>query len=813
MKISSSWLRQYYDAGLSTEEIARVLTDTGLEVGGVESFETVPGGLQGLVIGEVLTCDKHPNADRLSVTTVNVGEAEPLQIVCGAPNVAAGQKVVVATVGTTLYPSEGEPFQIKKGRIRGEVSNGMICAEDEIGMGASHEGIMVLDKDAPTGTAASSYFNMESDQVMEIDLTPNRSDAISHIGVARDLLAALKAQGSVKADEQLRWPDVSGFKVDDRSRSIQVEVEDPEACPRYSGITVSGVEVKASPDWLQQRLKSIGLKPLNNIVDITNFILHEMGQPLHAFDADKISGDKVIVKKLRENTEFITLDEEKRKLSKDDLMICNEKEGMCIAGVFGGISSGVTANTTSVFIESAYFHPVGIRKTARRHGLNTDASFRYERGTDPHITVYALKRAAMLIKEVAGGRISSEIVDVYPKPVGNAIVAFSFDRCDRLIGQHIEKGEVKAILQSLDIEIVEDNGDSLQLSIPTYRVDVKREADVIEEILRIYGYNRIDLPEKLRSALTYSQDTRHEQLQQLIATHLSANGFTEIMSNSLTRSTYYKDEEESLVKVLNPLSSELKALRQSLLFGALEAVLYNQNRKTGNIRFFEFGKTYSRGEKGYEENKRLLLLLSGKLREENWNHPEEAVDFYELKKYVWMVLDRMGIDRYALTIEEAIPQQMEYGLQYRSGNKRLLLIGKLKQKLNKEFDITAPVFYADLNWDQLLRLAAKEEVVYRPVPRFPAVRRDLALLLDQHVKFEELEQIALKSERKLLKSVHLFDVYEGKGLPEGKKSYAVSFLFRSDDKTLQDKQVDDAVKRIYKALNTSAGASLRQGEI
>jgi phenylalanyl-tRNA synthetase beta chain len=813
MKVALSWLKTYIDCDATSAEIATYLTNTGLEVGGIEPYETIKGGLQGLVVGEVLQCEQHPNADRLKKTLVNVGDDTPLEIVCGAPNVAAGQKVVVATVGTELHPISGESFKIKKGKIRGEVSNGMLCAEDEIGLGEGHDGIMVLDGKAVPGTPMASYLKIENDEIIEIDLTPNRSDAISHLGVARDLLAALKAAGKADETKSVKWPDVSGFKVDQQAEAVKVELKDTAACPRYSGLTIEGVTVTDSPDWLQQRLKSIGLSPINNVVDVTNFVLHEMGQPLHAFDASKISGNKVVVKKLAAKTTFTTLDEVERKLDAEDLMICNEQEGMCIAGVFGGIQSGVTGETTRVFLESAYFEPAGIRKTARRHGLSTDASFRYERGTDPEITVYALKRAASLIKEVAGGKVVGDIIDLYPEPIKRHSFPFYFENCSRIIGQELEPDRIKSILNSLDIEVDEEHTDRLVLTIPSYRTDVTREIDVIEEVLRIHGYNNIDLPTSVRASLPSGNGLDSELLFQKTADLLSASGLNEVMSNSLTKSAYYKDEAATSVAILNPLSSELDVMRQSMAYGMLETLRYNFNRKQSDFKAFEFGKTYHKRDKGYEEKRYLAIMISGKSEVENWNAGVAKVSFFDLKQLVNKVLQRLGIAANELNVSDAQHAMLDYGLTYSTGNKTVVNAGKLSAAKCKAMEVEVPVFYAELDWDALVTFAMKQAIQFMPLPKYPTVRRDLALLLDESVRFEQLEQIALQTDRKLLKKVGLFDVYKGKDLEKGKQSYALSFLFRSDEKTLKDKQVDQSIKRIYEALNKETGAVLRQGEI
>jgi phenylalanyl-tRNA synthetase beta chain len=814
MKISLNWLKEYIDCDVSTEDVVTYLTNTGLEVGGVETVEAVKGGLQGLVVGEVLGCEQHPNADRLKKTRVSVGGNEVLDIVCGAPNVALGQKVIVAVPGTMLYPTRGEPFKIKKGRIRGQASNGMICAEDEIGLGEGHEGIAILDAKAVPGTPLSELLKLKSDEVLEIDLTPNRSDAVSHLGVARDLLAVLKADGKLEANSTLKWPDVTNFVVDERSSSISIKVEDIEACPRYAGVVIRNVKVADSPDWLQQRLRAIGLNPINNVVDITNFVLHEMGQPLHAFDADKIEGNQVVVRKLNEQSKFYTLDEVERTLSANDLMICNSREGMCIAGVFGGLNSGVTTKTSTLFLESAYFSPVGIRKTARRHGLSTDASFRYERGADPEIAVYALKRAAMLIKEIAGGIIASDVLDNYPNPIQPAQVKFNYSNCDRLIGQVLERETIKEILTSLDITIRKEDKGGLLLTVPLYRSDVLREVDVIEEVLRIYGYNNIALPTAVRSSLSSGAGLGREKIQQKVADLLSASGFAEVMTNSLTKSDYYPaNMEESKVAILNPLSSELNVMRQQLHFGLLEVSRYNYNRKNTDLKLYEFGKTYSRTEEGYTEKRRLGLMLLGRSHTEGWDTTAEKVDFFEVKKAVYKVLERLGIPLEKIRATAVQDKTYDYGMAYQLNEKEVVVLGKLSKKTCKKVEVDVPVFYAGLDWDALLQLTTKKKIAFTPVPKYPAVRRDLALLLDETVRFEQLEQIALQTDKRLLQHVGLFDVYKGKDLEKGKQSYAMSFTFRSDEKTLKDAQVDQSIKRIYEAIKSATGAVLRKGEI
>jgi phenylalanyl-tRNA synthetase beta chain len=803
MKISYSWLKNYIKTDIKPEEVAQLLTDTGLEVEGFEKIQTVKGGLEGLVIGEVLTKAKHPDADRLNVTTVNVGGEEPLQIVCGAANVAVGQKVVVATVGTTLY-NGNDSFQIKKSKIRGEVSEGMICAEDEIGLGNSHEGIMVLDANAKIGGLAKDYFKIEDDFVFEIGLTPNRTDATSHIGVARDLAAAL----NLKTPTTVVRPSIDAFKVDHTNLTIPVEVLDAERCPRYTGITLSGIEVKESPEWLKNKLLAIGLKPINNIVDVTNFVLHETGQPLHAFDADKIVGGKVIVKTVVDQTQFTTLDDKERKLSSNDLMISNTQEPMCIAGVFGGAKSGVNNSTKNIFLESAYFNPVSVRKTAKHHGLNTDASFRYERGADPNITVYALKRAILLMQEVAGGKVSSEIIDVYPNPIEDFSVELSYQTCNRLIGEQIDRATIKKILLSLEIKIAKETTDGLLLQIPPFKADVHREVDVVEEILRVYGYNNIKLPDLMSSALVYRQTVDPAKIINTLSDLLVSQGFNEILSNSLTKSSYYQ-EKESLVRLLNPLSTELDVMRQTLLFNGLETIVYNQNRKSSNIKFFEIGKTYFKQSDKFIENSYVGLFISGNYTAESWNINKTTTNFFHLKGYVQTILEKFGLPEANFLFNQESDTWFDYAMTYQLNDKELVKLGKVSTKVQKQFDITNEVFYAQINLDNFMKLASKAKVQYKEIGKFPSVRRDLALLLDKQVNYHQLEQLAYKQEKRLLKNVNLFDVYEGKNLEEGKKSYAISFVFQDDEKTLTDVQIDKTMERLIQGFNTEFGAKLR----
>jgi phenylalanyl-tRNA synthetase beta chain len=815
MKISYNWLKNYINTDLSAEEVSKILTDTGLEVEGIEHSESVKGGLEGLVIGKVTSCEKHPNADKLTVTTVDVGNGTELPIVCGAPNVAKSQKVVVAMVGTTLYSGD-EGFKIKKAKMRGELSEGMICAEDEIGLGTSHDGIMVLDDFAKIGMPAKEYFNIETDTIFEIGLTPNRIDGASHIGTARDLAAYLS---QTKKTELIK-PSVDNFKVDNNNLPIKIIVEDKEACPRYTGVTISNVKVGPSPEWLQNRLKAIDLKPINNLVDISNFVLHETGQPLHFFDADIIEGNKVIIKTLPGGTLFTTLDEERRELSADDLMICNENNGMCIAGVFGGIKSGVNENTQNVFIESAHFNSVYVRKTAKRHDLHTDASFRFERGSDPNITVYALKRAALLIKEIAGGEISSEIVDVYPEQVTDYKVDLTFRNLKRLIGKEIEKEKVKNILESLDIKIVSDDDEKLSLEVPTYRVDVQREADVIEEVLRIYGYNNIEISEHVNSSLSYSPKPDREKIQNTISDILAANGFNEIMCNSLTKADYYNDIEsykpDNLVKIFNPLSNDLNVMRQTLIFGGLESIMYNQNRRNPDLKLYELGNCYylkdSESEnllKKYNEEQHLAIFITGNKTEENWITKEEPTSFFLLKTYVENILERLGFDLNQIESKEVSSDIFIEGLNYQHNKNKLVNFGILNKKLLKVFDIDTKVYFAEFSWDTVLKLSAKNSIRYTEIPKYPEVRRDLALLIDKEVKFTNIKELAYKSERKLLKKVSLFDVFEGEKLGVNKKSYAVSFILQDENKTLTDKQIDKIMNNFIRVFEQELGAQIR----
>ncbi len=801
-----------------------MLTGCGLEVEGQEVVQSIKGGLKGVVIGEVLTCEKHPNSDHLSITTVDVGSEKILHIVCGANNVARGQKVAVATIGTTLYFGDKE-LTLQRTKIRGEVSEGMICAEDELGIGASHDGIMVLDADAAVGMAASDYFKVEEDNIFTIGLTPNRVDAASHVGVARDLVAVANSFGRDEPpttdNSQIVLPNVSSFKVDHDNRHVEVIIEDAEACPRYSGITISGISVGESPDWLKHRLTGIGLRPINNIVDVTNFVLMEVGQPLHAFDCNQIDGNRVVVKKHPRGTKFVTLDHVERELSENDLMICNAQEPMCIAGVFGGAKSGVTTSTTSVFIESAYFDPAHIRKSSRFHGLQTDASFRFERGADIDITVYALKRAAMMIKEIAGGEISSEIVDVFPAKVAPRVVHFSFKRLNNLIGKSLNHDVVKRILTDLGIVSIEENrlDQSVVLEIPAYKVDVTREADVVEEILRVYGYNNIELPDEIRTSISYTLKPDPEKVQNLVSDYLTSNGFFEIICNSLTRSHYYEENQDypvmNAVKILNPISRDLDVMRQTLLYGALESVVYNQNRKISDLKLFEFGRVYSAGSfdneplRGYHEEKHLALIITGRLQPENWKSADAPVDFYNLTGYVEGFFKRLAIspDLWQITPVQSVV--FGNGMQYEHKGKVVLTLGSLSNHVLKIFDIRQPVYFAEINWDYLFSLIAANSIQFKGIPKFPEVRRDLALLVDKQVTFAEIEKVAFQTEKKLLKKVGLFDVYEGENIAAGKKSYAINLVLQSEDKTLTDNEIEKVVEKILRAMVTNFNAMLR----
>jgi phenylalanyl-tRNA synthetase beta chain len=820
MNISYNWLKDYLPSTLSPEALAEALTSIGLETGSIEEVETIKGGLKGLVIGRVLTCEAHPNSDHLHVTTVDIASGEPLQIVCGAPNVAAGQKVVVATIGTQLYAGE-ESFTIKKSKIRSIESQGMICAEDEIGIGTSHEGIIVLPADAPVGALAKDYYKMESDYVLEVDITPNRIDAASHYGVARDLAAYLAVHDSPVA---ICPPCIDKFKIDDPSPAVTVEVENTEACPRYSGLTIKNITVKESPDWLKKRLETIGLRPINNVVDVTNYILHETGQPLHAFDLREIKGNKIIVKTLPAGTPFVTLDGVERKLSDKDLMICNTEDGMCIGGVFGGLNSGVTESTQDVFLESACFNPFWIRKTARFHGLSTDASFRFERGSDPNNTLYVLKRAALLIKEVAGGNISGEIQDIYPVKQPNRIVDFNLLKASSLIGKEIPTETIETILKNLEIEILNKKDALWQLSIPTYRVDVTREVDVVEDILRIYGYNNVETHEEVKSNLSYETPTDHShKLQNIISEQLTGIGFNEILNNSLTSGVYYEDlityPKDNCVLLQNPISAELSVMRQTLLFGGLESIEYNRNHKQPDLKFYEFGNTYALFPEKQKENDylsaikeeyKLSLWLTGHSVINSWAHPNENTSVYQLKAYIENILVRSGISPKKTVYKPFDNDIFSAALSVETiAGRQLGALGILKKGICKKFNINDEVYFAELNWDLLMKENKNLRIKSSEITKFPSVKRDLALLIDKNITFAEIEKIAFQTDKKLLKEVNLFDVYEGKNLPEGKKSYAISFTLEDIEKTLNDKQIESLMSRIQKNLEEKLNAQLR----
>jgi phenylalanyl-tRNA synthetase beta chain len=806
MRISYNWLKQFVKIDWKSEETATLLTDLGLEVEGIDKYQSVKGGLEGIVVGEVKTCIPHPDADRLRITTVDLGDGTPVQIVCGAPNVAAGQKVPVATIGTLLFDKEGNEFKISKGKIRGQESFGMICAEDELGLGENHDGIMILDSELAPGTPLAKVLNVENDEVFEIGLTPNRADSMSHLGVARDLRAGLIQQN---IQTELITPSISNFRVDKRTLKIDVEVKDVKLAPRYCGITISGITVKSSPAWLQNRLKAIGLTPKNNIVDITNYVLHELGQPLHAFDASKITG-KISVKTAEAGTKFTTLDDIERTLHEEDLMICDDKGPMCIAGVFGGKDSGITEKTSNIFLESAYFNPVSIRKTAKRHGLSTDASFRFERGIDPSITEYALKRAAMLIREIAGGEITSDIIDLYPKKIEDFPVKFNFNNATKIIGQDLPKETIKKILASLDIKINSVSETNLGLVIPSYRVDVQREIDVIEEILRVYGYNNIGFTKKINASVAYASRTEDYKVQNIIASQLNSLGFHEMMANSLTTPEYIslseQLKEEFNVMMLNPLSHDLSAMRQSMLFSGLEALSYNINRKNNDLKLFEFGKSYHKLPSGYDENKHLSLFMTGNRIAENWTTTSTPTCFFLFKGYVESIFSRLGI-----TKTNFMPIQIDVlseGIAIGVGKDILVEFGTVKKSILKHFDIKQEVFYADFNWGMLLKLIGTK-MKFQEISKYPEVKRDLALLIDEHISFDQVYQVARQTEKSLLKNINLFDVYQGSNLPEGKKSYAVSFTLQDSSKTLTDDQIDKIMKKLQANFDKELGAVLR----
>ena len=825
MNISYKWLKRYINLQDDAETVAKILTSIGLEVGTVETVETIKGGLKGLVVGEVLTCEPHPNSDHLHITKVNIGEGEPLPIVCGAPNVAAGQKVIVATIGTVLYDGD-ESFTIKKGKLRGEDSWGMICAEDEIGVGTDHAGIIVLPADTPVGMPAAEYYHVENDAVIEVDITPNRSDACSHFGVARDLYAYYKAHGQ---NITLTKPSVEAFKVNNNELPIQVTVDAPEAAPRYTGVSIKGVEVKESPEWLKNSLLAIGLRPINNVVDVTNFVLHEMGQALHAFDADKIKGNEIHVRYAKAGEKFITLDGVEREMDARDLMIANKEEAMCIAGVFGGLKSGVTEKTKNIFLESAYFDPVTIRKTSRRHQLQTDASFRYERGCDPNNTLYVLQRAALLIQELAGGEIAMNIVDTVNGDFKPWDVTIDINRVNSLIGKAIGEDTIETILRALEINIVAKLGDSWQLEVPRYRVDVQRECDVVEDILRIYGYDNVEFPEKLNTSLAYGVKPDPEKLRRRIAEQLTAQGFNEILNNSLTKVSYYEPLTQltldTCVKIMNPLSQDLGVMRQTLLFGGLESIARNANRKNADLKFYEFGNCYHyNGElkiknyeliqndplKAYSEEPHLALWLTGNKAAQTWVRKEEKTTFYQLHAYVNNILVRLGVDLSKTTVERLENELFSDGLVLKAANgKALGFIGIVNRKQLKAFDIEQEVFYADLDWNQLLKQNKQYKAVINDLPKYPEVKRDFALLVDKTVEFADLARAAFATEKKLLKNVYLFDVYEGKNLEAGKKSYALSFILQDAENTLKDTQIENIMNRMKATFEEKFHATLR----
>ncbi|WP_295906765.1 phenylalanine--tRNA ligase subunit beta [uncultured Alistipes sp.] len=820
MNISYNWLKRYIETDLPAEEVARILTDIGLEVEGFEKIETVKGGLQGVVVGEVLTCTDHPDSDHLHVTTVDVGAGEPLQIVCGAANCRAGLKVLCATVGAVLYPNGGdEEFKIKRSKIRGVDSLGMLCAEDELGIGSSHEGIMELPADAPVGMAAKEYLRVEDDYLIEVGLTPNRVDAASHIGVARDLAAYLRSRGE---RTEVKWPDVSAFAVDNHDLPVAIRVENHEACPRYVGVTVSGCKIGPSPEWMQNCLRAAGINPKNNLVDITNFVLFELGQPLHAFDAAKIEGREVVVRTCAEGTPFVTLDGVERKLTDKDLMICSAERPMCIAGVFGGLDSGISETTTDVFIESAYFNPVWVRKTAKRFGLNTDSSFRFERGIDPNLQVYAAKRAALLMKELAGGSISSEITDICPVPAADFVFDISFARINALIGKEIPQETVRTILAALDVKILSEQEGRLTVAVPPYRVDVQREADLIEDILRIYGYNNVEVPSRVRSTLSYAPKPDRSKLMNLAADFLTDNGFTEIMSNSLTKAAYYEGlaacPPERCVRIINPLSADLNVMRQTLLFNMLEAVCLNINHKNGDLKLYEFGNCYFYDEAkrteenhlaAYSEEYRLAIAVTGVTTPQSWNTKPAKASFFTLRAVAEKLLHRFGIDIYTLKSEPTQSDLFAEGLTMSLNGKELLQIGVVSSKLRRLTDVKQEVYYLEMNFDALVRSTKKHRIAAEELSKFPEVKRDLALLVDRDVTFAALRSVALATERKLLKSVSLFDVYEGDKLPEGKKSYALSFILEDKTRTLDDKTIERVMANLTRQFEQQCGAQVR----
>ncbi len=808
MKISYNWLKDYLNFDLTPVRVGELLTDTGLEVEGIEEFDQVQGGLRGLVIGEVVSTVQHTNADRLKVTEINIGTDTNLPIVCGAPNVAAGQKVIIATVGAMLYPSEGEAFEIKKSKIRGEASEGMICAEDEIGLGKGHAGIMVLKEDAQVGMPVADYFDLASDFTIEIGLTPNRADGMSHYGVARDLAAVLQHKNIPCG--KLKVPDTTNFKAG--NSKLTIEVKDQDACPRYVGVKISNLKVADSPEWLQNRLKAIGLNPINNVVDATNYVMHELGQPLHAFDTAKISGDKVIIQQLSEGTIFETLDGVERKLLDKDLMICNESEGMCIAGVFGGSKSGVYDSTTEIFLESAYFNPVSVRKTAKRHALNTDASFRFERGIDPDITAIAAKRAVLLIQELAGGEVSSELLDLYPLKIEGTKVQLNYKYCDTLIGAKIERDTIQSILESLEISVLKRDENGMELLVPAYRNDVLRPADIVEEILRIYGYNAIPFPERMGISISPSPAINVEVLRRKLYDHLTSLGYSEMIHNSLTSKEFY-GEDSVVINILNPLSNDLSVLRANMLFQGLETIAYNQNRGQSDLKVFEFGKTYHQYSDKREEKEWLVAYLTGNQNAASWSGKEELSEFTELKGITESLLLKVGVSPMAFKTKPTKKEVLSYGLDLFSGKLNLGSLGLVNKQYLKDFDVKQSVFFLELDWENIVKLLSTKKVKYKPVPKFPGIRRDLALVVDQKIDFQDIRNVALQTERNLLKEVSIFDVYQGKGLEPGTKSCALGFEFLDPNQTLTDKIVDKSIKKIYEQLQKQVGAQLRAGEL
>ena len=808
MKISYNWLKQFIKIDWSAEKTSELLTDLGLEVEGIDVFQSIKGALKGIVVGHVLTCEQHPNADRLKITTIDVGEKLPLNIVCGAPNVAKGQKVAVAKIGTTLYNNEGEVWTIKKGKIRGEESHGMLCAEDEIGLGKSHDGIMILEAALEIGTALADHYNFEDDLVYEIGLTPNRSDAMSHYGVARDLMAGLSQHG---INTKLISPSVSGFHIDNRGLKIDINVDDKIKAPRYCGLTISNIVVKDSPQWLQNRLKSIGLSPINNIVDSTNYVLHDLGQPLHAFDADKITGKKINIKTVKSGTKFITLDGVERSLHEEDLMICDQDKPLCIAGVFGGENSGVTQSTSSIFLESAYFNPISIRKTAKRHALNTDASFRFERGIDPNITKYALKRAALLITEIAGGKITSDLIDEYPNKIEDSQVFLSFDKTYKLIGQEIPKETIKSILSALEIKVNNITETGLGLTIPAYRNDVQREVDVIEEILRVYGYNNIGITNKLNASISNTSKFENHKIENIVANQLVGQGFYEIMTNSLTTDKYNSISEQldpdNNVKILNPLSTDLSIMRQSLIFSGLETLAFNINRQQSDLKLFEFGKTYHDFDDQKEEFNHLSILITGNKTEKRWNSKKTEVGYFYLKGLVTGIFDRLGIKKFkSLPLSNDIFSE---GQQLSVGKHFLVEFGSLKTNALNNFGISQNVLCANFNWNNLLKVINQNTIKFKDISKYPEVKRDLSLLIDEDITFEKLYKLAKQSENNYLKDINLFDVYRGDKLENGKKSYSISFTLQDNKQTLKDSQIDKIMSKIQKRFESELGAELR----